>query len=134
MYPPVGGTLTRTAPSQGAVLGDYKISGGINVATQAWTFQRDPSVWEEPGKFNPDRWLNPTPEMREHFMPFGGSARSCLGQNVARLELLHDVSKFFRDCPGARLAAETTSKSMAPMDFFVFKPTAGKAEITMMER
>jgi len=80
LYSPVPGTLPRTAPKGGAMLAGYKISGGVTVATQAYTFHRDPGVWEEPerygmhsvsfwqfqrlnilNRFNPDRW--------EHLIP-----------------------------------------------------------------
>lgn len=84
-------------------------------------------------------------------MPFGGSARGksssaidfqtikkltidhvvCLGQNIARLELLHAVTKFFKECPEAELASSTTANSMDIVDFFVIKPKAGICEIQM---
>jgi len=55
----------------------------------------------------------------------------CLGQNVARLELLHAVATFFRECPDARVAESTTPLSMDFLDFFVIKPAGGKFEISM---
>ena len=55
----------------------------------------------------------------------------CLGQNVARLELLHAVATFFRECPDARIAESATPESMATVDFFVIKPSGGRFEITM---
>ena len=54
----------------------------------------------------------------------------CLGQNVARLELLHAVTVFFRECPDAKIAEGTTAESMDFVDFFVQKPASGKFEIT----
>lgn len=55
---------------------------------------------------------------------------ACLGQNVARLELLHATHLFFRQLPIARLAPSTTDESMDFRDFFVIKPVDGKCEIT----
>ena len=55
----------------------------------------------------------------------------CLGQNVARLELLHAVATFFHECSDARIAESTTPESMEILDFFVIKPAGGKLEITM---
>lgn len=85
--------------------------------------------------------------MREHFAAFGGNARSklaislamvlsnsglaCLGQNIARLELLHAVSKFFKRFPDVRLADSASPEMMKPLDFFVFKPRAGKFEVVL---
>jgi hypothetical protein len=86
--------------------------------------------------------------MREHFAAFGGSARSkpvthlaraisltvcrtaCLGQNIARLEILHAISKFFKRFPNVALADTATAETIKPIDFFVFKPTGGKFEVS----
>ena len=123
--PAIPGSLPRVAPPQGAIFGRFSIPAGTIVSTQAWTFQRDPNVFEDPLKFNPDRWLQATPAMKEHMMVFGGPARICVGQNIARLELLHAVSKFFRECGDTRLAKSTTEASMEMVDYFAIKPKAG---------
>ena len=68
--------------------------------------------------------------MKEHFQAFGGSARVCVGQNVARCELLHAVHMFFRELPNAKIADGVTDESMEILDFFVLKPKGGKFEIT----
>jgi len=67
--------------------------------------------------------------MREHLMYFGGSARMCVGQNVARIEILHAVSRFFRECEGVRLADSTTEESMAMVDYFAITPRGGKCVV-----
>lgn len=63
--------------------------------------------------------------MKESMMAFGGPVRFCVGMNIARLEILHAVSKFFRDCGQTKLAHTTTADSMQMMDFFAIKPKAG---------
>jgi cytochrome P450 len=48
---------------------------------------RDPDVWPEPEKFDPDRFR---PDVQIHpcaFAPFGLSDRKCLGYSLAQLEL-----------------------------------------------
>ena len=50
---------------------------------------------------------------------------------MARLEILHAVSKFFRECPSAELAEDMTVEALAPLDFFTVKPTAGKLDIVI---
>jgi hypothetical protein len=54
-----------------------------------------------------------------------------LGQNIARLELLHAAARFFTRCPGAELADSATPESMQILDFFVAKPKGGMLEITI---
>lgn len=78
-----------------------------------------------PRRFNPDRWIHAKPTMKEHMMAFGGPARSCLGQNIARLEILHAVFEFFRECGDMKLAANMTDESMNMVDYFAIKPKGG---------
>jgi cytochrome P450 len=128
---PVVTTLRRTTPKEGAILGGFRIPGDTIVATQAFSLHADPVAFPDPDRFDPDRWNNVTTEMREAFMPFGGSARICVGQNVAKLSLLHAVSQFFRQIPSCTPAESMTEESMKMMDFFAVKPTGGKAEIVL---
>ena len=67
--------------------------------------------------------------MKEHMLVFGGSARICLGQNIARLTLAHAVSTLFRECADITLAPETTEESMEMVDYFAIKPKAQKCVI-----
>jgi cytochrome P450 len=69
--------------------------------------------------------------MKEHMMAFGGPSRICIGQNIARLTLLHSISKLFRECPDIKLAKETTDESMETVDYFVVHPKAEKCMIVL---
>lgn len=51
MYPSVPGSLPRTTPESGAILGGYRIPGGTTVVTQAYTLHRDPTVFEDPNRY-----------------------------------------------------------------------------------
>lgn len=132
LHPPVG-ALPRITPAQGAVLGGHKIPGRTIVLTEAYITHRDPVVFPDPEQFKPERWNDPTPEMKQAFMAFGGSARVCVGQNVARMELLHAASSFFRACPNCEMAAGMTVEKMKALDFFTMKPAGGVVEITINE-
>ncbi|EMC98923.1 hypothetical protein BAUCODRAFT_385201 [Baudoinia panamericana UAMH 10762] len=129
--PPIPGPLFRQTPAGGAVLAGYAIPGETVVETQAYTMHHNPDVWEDPDNFNPDRWNHVTQEMKDSFFPFGGNARTCVGQNIARLEIVHAVSTFFRECPDAKLADSVTSESMDFIDYFAIKPVGGKLEIDL---
>lgn len=137
LHSPVGATLPRTNPTEDVVFLGYKIPAGTIVGSQAYSLHRDPKAFGDPLTFNPDRWNEPTNEMRDAFMAFGGTVRTCLGQNVARCEMLHAVCRFFRECgenPNLRIADGTNEKTVAQLDFFITKPAAGKVEITMTEK
>jgi len=47
----------------------------------------DEKYYPEPSKFDPERFIDPTPEIRSAWRPFSRGARACLGQNLAMDEL-----------------------------------------------
>lgn len=50
---------------------------------------RDPDLWEEPSKFNPDRWDGSSgffTSPRNGYFPFGYGSRTCIGNTLAQME------------------------------------------------
>jgi cytochrome P450 len=76
LYAVAPSALPREVPPGGAMLAGYFIPGGLTVATQAYTLHRDPTIFLQPEKFDPSRWVAPTKSMKDAFMPFGGGSRS----------------------------------------------------------
>ena len=129
IWPAAPGSLYRMAPDAGYTFDKYEVPGRTRVNTQAWTFHHDPTVFPDPEKFDPDRWLHPTPQMQEAFMPFGAGARICIGIQLAKMEMLHGTFAFFKACPDA--VAISTEADMAPVDYFLIKPKAQQCLITL---
>lgn len=50
LYGAAPGSLPRTVPPSGSVLGGYRLPGGVIVSTQAYTLHRLSSVFREPEK------------------------------------------------------------------------------------
>jgi len=49
---------------------------------------RDPAVFgRDADEYNPDRWIDPTPEMNANFLPFAMGKQNCVGQSLANAEL-----------------------------------------------
>ena len=47
---------------------------------------RNPRVYEDPGEFQPERFLDAAPETFS-WIPFGGGIRRCIGASFALLEM-----------------------------------------------
>ncbi len=68
----------------------YTIPKGSKVICNLRRFMRDPAVFEEPDRFNPDRFLSEDGKSIrkfEHMTPFGIGKRICMGETLARAEL-----------------------------------------------
>jgi pentalenene oxygenase len=86
LYPP-GWILTRAVTSD-THLGDYRIPAGATVIFSPYLIHRQPDLYPDPERFDPDRWL---PEhakaiRRDAYIPFGGGARKCLGDHFGVTE------------------------------------------------
>lgn len=76
LYPAVPSGLPRVVPEKGAVLAGQYIPGGMTVTTQLHSLHRDAEVFINPEEFNPERWEQPSKEMKDAYMPFGAGSRS----------------------------------------------------------
>ncbi|KAJ9664888.1 hypothetical protein H2201_004940 [Coniosporium apollinis] len=85
--PPTTFGLPRRTPPEGApILGEY-IPGNTSVSISAYVAHRDPSVFPDPERYDPDRWLQPnSKDMQPYFVAFSAGARGCIGRNISYLE------------------------------------------------
>jgi cytochrome P450 len=86
LYPPIYATVRR-AISDDEIVG-YHIPAGSHVTVSAHVTQRSPVWWEDPERFDPDRF---TPELikarpRYAYFPFLGGPHQCLGRDFFLLE------------------------------------------------
>jgi cytochrome P450 len=83
LYPP-GYVLPRRAAEPCSV-GPYTVPPGAILLTNIYRVHRDPRFYDDPERFNPNRW---TQEMKQRlprfaFCPFGGGPHACLGDYFA---------------------------------------------------
>ncbi|KAM6936711.1 steroid 21-hydroxylase [Lycodopsis pacificus] len=57
----------------------------------------DPAVWSDPYSFKPERFLEGGGNSARALIPFGGGARLCLGESVAKMELFLFTAYLLRD-------------------------------------
>lgn len=86
LYPPVY-TMFRE-PEVDVKLGGYRIPEGAAVMLPQWAVHRSPQWWDDPERFDPDRWMREKTAERPRFahFPFGGGPRHCIGKQFSLLE------------------------------------------------
>jgi cytochrome P450 len=72
------------------VAGEYIPKGAV-VGVGAHSLHFNASVFLNPHKFEPERWLDPTPEMIRDSVAFGVGTRQCIARNLATAELFWAV-------------------------------------------
>ncbi len=110
LYPPAW-AIGREALSH-FELGHYQIPKGTQVLLCQWSVHRDPRWFDEPDRFQPERWDNDLIKTlpRGAYFPFGDGPRVCIGNHFAIMEavlILCAILRRFR----------LTLASPAPLDF-----------------
>lgn len=97
MYPPAFAFVTREAAVD-KQYGKIRIPAGTAVMAAVEYIHRDPRHWDEPDKFNPDRFL-PENKSRINTMAmqaFGNGPRNCIGMRFAHMELRYTFAHILR--------------------------------------
>eukprot|EP00058_Branchiostoma_floridae_P028116 XP_002613607.1 hypothetical protein BRAFLDRAFT_93650 [Branchiostoma floridae] len=79
------------ATTQHVKLGQFDLPAGTQVLTNLYSLHTDPAYWPDPDRFDPDRFLDGEGHVigKPHsFMPFSGGRRVCLGEQLAKMELI----------------------------------------------
>ncbi|KIW28136.1 uncharacterized protein PV07_07818 [Cladophialophora immunda] len=102
LRPPIAYPLQRlvVAP-EGAIIAGRHIKQGTVVAVPPFSIHRKETVFPEPDRFNPDRWLNKDDPvqleaLRNYYIPFSQGPRACLGRHIAIIELQILISSLVR--------------------------------------
>jgi cytochrome P450 len=84
-----------TAPVE---LGGWDVPVGTELAFSLYALHRDARLYEEPERFDPDRWLEEpgTRIPREGYIPFGAGARKCIGDGFAWTEIVITLATVLR--------------------------------------
>ena len=86
-YPPLW-LMTRRAAATDR-LGDYLVPAGTEIYISPFLLQRHPHLWQEPERFDPDRFSTELAEQRPRLSmcPFSVGPRNCIGEFFARVEM-----------------------------------------------
>lgn len=88
--------MERVVPRPGLQVGDVFLAPGTVVGINPWVLQRDKRIFGQDAEdWQPGRWLSGDTQkvkhMDHHILSFGAGKRTCLGRNIAMLELLKVV-------------------------------------------
>src|SRR5712692_342614 len=85
---PAGWLMTRRALKDDH-LGDYFVPAGTEIYISPYFIQRHPDIWEDPDRFNPDRFGSDYLQGRHPLamLPFSAGPRNCIGELFARIEM-----------------------------------------------
>jgi len=92
IYPPV--PIIPRQVERDTVLGNYQIKGGSGILFSPHLLHRHPKFWDAPEMFNLNRF-NKEEARQQHtyaYLPFGGGARVCIGNNFALMEAVFIIA------------------------------------------
>ena len=101
----------------------HRVPAGTNVLVGIYALHRDPDLWEQPTRFDPDRFCPARSAGRDRwqYLPFGAGPRSCIGDHFAMLEATIGLASIIRLArveslePDFPLAVPFTMTASAPI-------------------
>lgn len=95
------------------IINGYFIPKDTPVYINLYGLTRDERYWEEPEKFNPERFLNKSGQVREELLdkyyPFSLGKRRCFAEHLARLQIFMFFSNLMHKCKFEKVVGETLS-------------------------
>lgn len=92
---PVLPLLVPHCPSETCTVGGYTIPKGSRIFINVWAIHRDPSSWENPLEFDPNRFLDSKWDYSGsdfNYFPFGSGRRICAGIAMAERMVMHSLA------------------------------------------
>jgi len=87
LYPPAA-QVNREC-SEDYDLNGIHIPAGTEIVIPIYALHHDPDAWQDPEKFDPERFRGPAKDARHafQFLPFGAGPRNCIGMRFALMEI-----------------------------------------------
>jgi cytochrome P450 len=99
-------------------LGNYRVPEGSAIVMPQWSIHRDDRYFENPDRFDPDRWEDRSPQSVEAYFPFSSGPHACIGRQFsitgARLALATIVQSFDVDVEDGALDDLRATPTLRP--------------------
>ncbi|POR38324.1 Uncharacterized protein TPAR_01461 [Tolypocladium paradoxum] len=91
-YPPIAIAAPRVVPPGGASIAGYTVPQGTVVGVWHWAMYHDATLFTDPYRFDPERWIQPgsnkyANDRLDAVNAFLLGPRNCIGQNLAYAEM-----------------------------------------------
>ncbi len=102
------GAATMRSPTRDIAVDGCRVEAKTIAVVSFFALHRDPTLWEDPLCFDPDRFLPERSEGRSRwqYLPFGGGPRSCIGDHFAMLEATLALATIIRAAEIESLSVE----------------------------
>ncbi|XP_063957974.1 cytochrome P450 3A9-like [Lytechinus pictus] len=121
LYP--AGIITERECNETHVCNGITINKGVQVMFPVFAIHRDPAIWPDPEKFDPDRFTKENREGRHPlaWFPFGFGPRNCIGMRFALMEMKMAIIRLlqkyrFETCPDTSIPPKFSKMSLKPDD------------------
>ena len=88
--------LTSRVAAKAFPIGGYRVDPGTRIVVHIIAINRNPSVYEHPHEFRPERFLGTRPQTYA-WVPFGGGVKRCLGASFSMRELITVLHVLLRE-------------------------------------
>ncbi|CAI7585619.1 unnamed protein product [Penicillium viridicatum] len=91
--------LARVSPTEPMLYKDWVIPAGTPVSQSNYFVHMDPTLFPEPEKFDPDRWIRAADKgeyLSRYIVSFTKGSRQCLGMNLAYAEIYLSLAHIAR--------------------------------------
>lgn len=88
---PVAPMLVPRLSREDCQIAGYDIPKGTRTLVNVWTIGRDPTIWDNPNEFVPERFIGSSVDVKGHdfeLLPFGSGRRMCPGYPLG-IKVIH---------------------------------------------
>jgi cytochrome P450 len=115
IYPPIGTPFPRLVPSEGMTVSGHHLPKGTEIGISMWCISRNEEIFgPDAGVFRPERWMESEEKTRYYDKVdtvFGAGYNTCIGKNLAILEVHKTVVELLRNFEIGILNPENPWKS-----------------------